>query len=162
LFVFLLDVVQEVAEMVILADRRDVGLFELFNSPEAQAQIPDPSAQETLLRSKLDWDSARHEPHSKCLQFYRKLLALRRDVIVPRIKDMASGQAHFEVVPPLGLDVRWPFAQSGSLQLIANFGRSPLALPNKPEGELLYTTSEAHDPAWKEIPGLASAWFLNA
>jgi len=35
-------------------------------------------------------------------------------------------------------------------------------LHDKPEGELLYTTKKGHDSAWKEIPPLAAAWFLNA
>src|SRR5437764_1347394 len=93
---------------------------------------------------------------------HRNVLQCRREKLVPRIKDIASGQASFEVVAPLALDVRWPFLKSGSLQLLANFDRSPLALRDEPNGELLYTINKGHDSAWKEIPPLAAAWFLNA
>jgi hypothetical protein len=48
------------------------------------------------------------------------------------------------------------------LQLIANFDHSPLALQRDVTGELVYSTSEAHDREWKEMPPLTAAWFLNA
>jgi len=62
----------------------------------------------------------------------------------------------------LGLEVQWPFAKSGSLQLIANFDEKSLALRRELKGELLYSTSEAHDGEWKDIPPVTAAWFLNA
>jgi len=114
------------------------------------------------LRSKLDWESLKREPHRNWLHFYRTLLTCRREKIVGLIKDIAQGRAKFKVLAPDALDVEWPFSKSGSLQLIANFGDTALALRNRPHGELLYATAEEHDPAWKEIPPLAAAWFLNA
>jgi 1,4-alpha-glucan branching enzyme/maltooligosyltrehalose trehalohydrolase len=114
------------------------------------------------LRSKLDWNSVENPPHGNWLQFYRNVLKCRREKLVPRIKDIAPGQSHFEVLTPLGLDVVWPFRKSGSLRLIANFDRNPLVVRNKLEGELLYTTAKAHDPGWKEISPLTAAWFLKA
>ena len=161
-FLFFCDFGPELAVKVTAGRRNEFARFERFSSPEAQKQIPDPNAKETFLRSKLDWNSVRREQHGSWLQFYRNLLKCRREKLVPRIKDIAPGRAQFEVLAPLALDVRWPFTKSGSLQLIANFDGSPLALRNKPEGEPLYTTSEAPDPAWKEMPPLAAAWFLNA
>jgi maltooligosyltrehalose trehalohydrolase len=160
-FLFFCDFRPELAARVTEGRRSEFTRFEQFHSPEAQAQIPDPNSEEPFLGSKLDWNSVERKPHAAWLEFYRNVLECRRERLVPRIKDIAPGEAHFEVLAPLGLDVRWPFRKSGSLQLVANFDRSPLLLRNKPEGELLYTTSAAHDPAWKEIPLLAAAWFLN-
>ena len=96
------------------------------------------------------------------MEFYRNVLKCRRAKIVPLIKDIAPGRATFEILGPDALSVRWPFSKSGSLQLIANFGDTALAPRSRPDGEPLYTTVEKHDPAWKEIPPLAAAWFLNA
>jgi malto-oligosyltrehalose trehalohydrolase len=161
-FLFFCDFGPELAAKVTQGRRSEFAKFEQFSSPEAQAQIPDPNDKETFLRSKLDWDSVGQETHSEWLDFYRNVLQCRREKVIPRIKDIAPGGASFEVLAPLTLDVRWPFRKSGSLQLIANFDRGPLVPRDKPQGELLYATSEAHDPEWKEIPPLTAAWFLNA
>ncbi|MCU1270279.1 MAG: 1,4-alpha-glucan branching protein [Acidobacteriaceae bacterium] len=161
-FLFFCDFGPELASKVTEGRRSEFARFEQFNSPQAQQQIPDPNSKETFLRSKLDWESLKQEPHRNWLHFYRTLLTCRREKIVPLIKDIAPGRAKFEVLAPYALDVQWPLSKSGSLQLIANFGATALALRNRPDGALLYTTVEEHDPAWKEIPPLAAAWFLNA
>jgi hypothetical protein len=82
--------------------------------------------------------------------------------VVPRIKDIAPGRAKFQALSSLGLEVQWPFVKSGSLQLVANFDRKPLPTQAKPHGELLYSTSDALEKEWKELPPLTAAWFLNA
>ena len=161
-FLFFCDFGRELAAKVRDGRRAEFAKFEQFNSPQAQAQIPDPNSEETFLRSKLDWDSVEREPHAKWLRFYRNVLKCRHEKVAPRIKDIVPGRATFEILSPLGLDVRWPFARSGSLQLIANFDGQPLALRHEPNGQLLYTTSDVHDREWKEIPPLAAVWFLNA
>jgi maltooligosyltrehalose trehalohydrolase len=161
-FLFFCDFGPELAAKVTEGRRAEFARFEQFNSPQAQKQIPDPNSKETFLRSKLDWKSLERESHRNWLRFYRTLLTCRRQKIVPLIKDIAPGRARFEVLAPDALDVQWPFSKSGSLQLIANFGDTALAPRNRPDGELLYTTVEEPDPAWKEIPPLAAAWFLNA
>jgi 1,4-alpha-glucan branching enzyme len=160
-FLFFCDFGPELAAKVTEGRRAEFAKFEQFNSPQAQAQIPDPNAEETFIRSKLDWNSITQEPHSKWLEFYRHVLEGRRAKVVPRIKDIAPGRAKFEVLDSLGLDVRWPFQSSGNLQLIANFGRNSLALDRDVKGELLYSTTDVHDREWKEMPPLAAAWFLN-
>ncbi|MGH9514587.1 MAG: malto-oligosyltrehalose trehalohydrolase [Terriglobales bacterium] len=160
-FLFFCDFGPELAAKVTEGRRAEFARFEQFKSPEAKAQIPDPNAKETFLRSKLDWNSIKQEPHSKWLSFYRDVLECRRAKVVPRIKDIAPGGAKFEVLAPLGLDVTWPFRGSGNLHLIANFDRSALALQHDVKGELLYSNSNVHDREWKEMPPLTAAWFLN-
>jgi maltooligosyltrehalose trehalohydrolase len=161
-FLFFCDFGPELAAKVTEGRRAEFARFEQFNSPQAQAQIPDPNAEETFLRSKLGWDSIRQEPHADWLQFYRNVLQCRREKVVPRIKDIAPGQAKFEILGALGLKVQWPFAKAGSLQLIVNFDRNPLALREELKGELLYSTSDVYDKKGKEIPPRSAAWFLNS
>jgi len=43
------------------------------------AQVPDPTAVETFLASRLDWDELAREPHARLLAWHRALLALRRE-----------------------------------------------------------------------------------
>lgn len=161
-FLFFCDFGPDLAAKVTEGRRSEFAGFEQFKSPQAQAQIPDPNATETFTRSKLDWDSITQEPHHNWLEFYRNVLQCRFEKVVPRIKDIAAGRAKFETLGSLGLEVHWPFAKAGSLQLIANFDRKPLAVRRELKGELLYSTNEIHGRKWNEIPPLSASWFLNA
>lgn len=64
------------------------------------SDIPDPQAQETYERSKLKWDERNTGPHAEMLEWYRKLIALRRstpdlldgDLSAVRVRCSESGQ----------------------------------------------------------------------
>jgi maltooligosyltrehalose trehalohydrolase len=161
-FLFFCDFAPDLAEKVTSGRRAEFAKFAYFSSPQAQAQIPDPNAKGTFLRSKLDWNSLEQDGHSGCLKFYQCLLKRRAERVVPRIGDIAPGRAEFEVIDRLGLHVRWPFKKSGSLQLFANFDHKPLAINQKPGGELLYASKRTQDLEWKELPPLTAAWFLSS
>ncbi|MEV4351893.1 malto-oligosyltrehalose trehalohydrolase [Actinoplanes sp. NPDC049596] len=54
----------------------------------AEAEVPDPQDPSTFQRSKLDWDELGKPGHAAILDFYRKLIALRRsraDLSDPRL-----------------------------------------------------------------------------
>ena len=48
-------------------------------------EIPDPQAEETFLRSKLDWEEVQREPHTEMLDWHRSLIELRRRI--PALRD---------------------------------------------------------------------------
>ena len=108
-FLFFCDFAPELAKEVTSGRRSEFAKFAQFSSPQAQAQIPDPNAKETFLRSKLDWNSLKQERHCDRLKFYGNLLKVRSERVVRRISDIAPGRAEFEVIDRLGLYVRWPF-----------------------------------------------------
>ncbi len=59
--------------------REEFRHFRAFQDESSRSSIPDPQAEETFLRSKLDW-SERDRPERKALlALYRAMLALRRD-----------------------------------------------------------------------------------
>ena len=53
-----------------------------------QAAIPDPNSAETFLISKLDWGSLDDAVQAGWLAYYRHLLKLRQETIVPRLHGM--------------------------------------------------------------------------
>ena len=161
-FLFFCDFGPELAEKVRDGRRAEFARFEQFNSPEAQAKIPDANSVQTFLKSKLDWNSIQREPHRDWLQLYRDLLRIRREKIVPLINRITRGNASFKAFATEAIEVRWPLSGRGRLQLIANFGRIPCTVDDQPRGELLYSTAQDFDPKRKEMPALAAAWFLNA
>ena len=161
-FLFFCDFTSELAEKVRNGRRAEFARFEQFRSPEAQAQIPDPNEPATFLASKLDWNCIGQEPYRGWLNFYRKLLKYRSEKIVPRIRDIKPGLAKYDVLGPGAVQVRWAFANGGSLELIGNLGREALVLRNKPQGKLVYATADNYDPASEQVPPHLAAWFLNA
>ncbi len=131
-------------------------------SSEAKPQVPDPNSEETFLRSKLNWDSVEQPPNRAWLEFCRSLLACRRTEIVPRIKAIVPGQASFIILGPCAIRVRWPFVQGGSLELLANLGRTSVHLEEPPPGRLLYSAAENPDlVVTDEMPPLSTVWFLT-
>ena len=61
-------------------------------SPE---QVPDPQSYETFERSKLDWQEVDKQPHSAVLDWYRRLIAVRRRY--PEVGDPRPGSVQVEV-----------------------------------------------------------------
>ena len=44
-----------------------------------RADVPDPQSEQTVERSRLDWDEVRREPHARLFWWYRDLIRLRRE-----------------------------------------------------------------------------------
>jgi malto-oligosyltrehalose trehalohydrolase len=87
------------------------------------AQIPDPQAEQTFLRSKLDWSQPASPPHDEMLAWYRELIALRHaqpDLTDPRL-DVT--QVSYDE------DGRWLVMARGRLIIVASLGGAPLELP---------------------------------
>jgi 1,4-alpha-glucan branching enzyme len=163
-FLFFCDFGPELAAKVSAARRAEFPHFSKsgLSEAEAKSQIPDPNSEETFLRSKLDWASVQQPPHQAWLEFYRSLLACRREEIVPRIRGIGLGRAQFNVLSPCAIRVRWPFVQGGGLELRANFGLTRVNFEEPPQGRLLYSTAENPDAVRSgEIPPLSAAWFLT-
>ena len=134
--------------------------FAQFNSPEAQAWIPDPNSKRSFLVSKLDWASLKQESHKEWLKFYRELLAIRRREIVPRIETIGPGQAVFRILGDRTVFVRWPFVKSGGLNLLANFSSSEIGITEGLQGRVLYgTPANAFDQ--KKMAPLSALWLLD-
>ncbi|HXS53357.1 MAG TPA: malto-oligosyltrehalose trehalohydrolase [Usitatibacter sp.] len=123
-FLFFCDFHGELAGAVRDGRRREFGAFERFRDPAARAAIPDPGAEETFLRSKLDWGEASQGEHAQWLAAYRELLSIRRERIVPHLAGERFG-ARFEMHGSAGLAVDWTLADGARLHLRANFSAAP-------------------------------------
>lgn len=63
-------------EQLIQAVRK--GRKDEFKAFHAQGEAPDPQSEETFERSKLNWESLNHEQQQNMLQYYKKLINLRK------------------------------------------------------------------------------------
>ncbi len=92
--------------------REEFRAFSAFRDPAARERIPDPQAEETFLRSKLDWNEVREERHAVMLRLYREFLHLRRESAVLRNRS----RGNFQILPPLDGIVRLVFGKPGAEQ----------------------------------------------
>jgi len=141
-FRFFCDFGGDLRDAVTQGRRREFGKFARFADPVIQAAIPDPNLEQSFLDSRLDWGSLNDVMRAGWLAYYRKLLELRREVILPRLRGMGGHAAHFEVLVPRGLRVRWRLGDGSTLWLLANLSADRLSAV-APPGESLFATSVA-------------------
>lgn len=138
-FQFFCDFGDDLREAVTQGRRREFGKFARFADSAAQAAIPDPNRVETFLGSRLDWGSLNDGVRADWLAYYRELLKLRRDVIMPRLRGMSGRAAQFEVLAPGGLRVQWRLGDGSTLRLLANCSNDPLNT-TAPAGDRVFAT----------------------
>ncbi|MBV8937963.1 MAG: 4-alpha-glucanotransferase, partial [Alphaproteobacteria bacterium] len=93
--------------------------FPEFQNPAMRDRIPDPQADQTFASAKLQWQDLAREPHSRWLDWHRRLLSVRHAEIMPRLAEIrASGD--YEVLGDGAVLVRWVLGAGGRLTLAAN------------------------------------------
>jgi maltooligosyltrehalose trehalohydrolase len=106
--------------------------FEALSEAAARDRVPDPQADETFRRSKLDWREREHGEHARVLQLYRALLDMRRTDQVLRQSTGADLEAHRGDPDCLIVGRRW-----GDEDRLLCVNLSDRALPNESLRRLL-------------------------
>ncbi|HUI98945.1 MAG TPA: malto-oligosyltrehalose trehalohydrolase [Usitatibacter sp.] len=140
-FLFFCDFHGELAAAVRDGRRREFGAFERFRDPAARAAIPDPGAEETFLRSRLDWSEAGRGEHARWLALYRELLQVRARRIVPHLAGERFA-ARFDTHGSAGLAVDWTLPDGARLHLRANFSEGEARVP-RAAGETIHVAGDA-------------------
>ena len=158
-FLFFCDFGDELRDAVTQGRRREFGKFARFADPATQAAIPDPNLEQTYLASKLDWASLNDEAQASWLAYYRTLLRLRREVVMPRLHGMAGRAGEFEVLAPGGLRVAWRLGDGSTLQLLANLSTATLKT-DAPSGDLVFATCA--EAVQGELSPWSVVWAIEA
>jgi maltooligosyltrehalose trehalohydrolase len=120
-----------------LADRYDRSRREEFaDHGWSTSDIPHPQDPETFVRSKLDWKEAEQDEPAALLDWYRKLIALRRDraeLTDPRLDRVAVRWDS---------DACWLVMSRGGLRVAVNLAadRQEIPLDGTPKAMLLAST----------------------
>ena len=109
-------------------------------------EIPDPLAEQTFRSAVLDWAARKKPPHSQRLALVTRLLAVRREQIIPRLAGgVAPGDARFVGTV---LTAHWPLG-GGELALIANLSADPAPRPRDASGVPIWGDAPpANLPPW--------------
>ena len=122
-FLFFTDFHDELADAVREGRRKEFAKFDAFADPDARARIPDPNARTTfeasVPQSGPDADEWR--------AFYRDLLALRRERVVPHLAGAVSVGA--QVLGAAAVVARWRLGDGTTLGVAIDLGDEPATLP---------------------------------
>ncbi len=128
-FLYFTDHHAELGRLVTEGRRAEFAGFTAFSG----AQVPDPQARETFLRSKLRWGECAQPPHAGVLRLYHDLLELRRRL--PALRERA--RASFDVAAvgesALALRRRGPAPEDTLLVVVNLRGALRLDLAARPE-----------------------------
>ncbi|HUQ29823.1 MAG TPA: malto-oligosyltrehalose trehalohydrolase [Usitatibacter sp.] len=153
-FLFFCDFHGDLARAVREGRRKEFAAFAKFSSPEAREKIPDPTAESTFNASKIDWGHV----DTEWLAFFRAMLALRREFIVPRLAGKHRG-VRFEAKGKRGVAVDWTFGDGSVLHLRANFSSDAEPALAPARGAIIH--SEGDCSAQDGMPAWGGIWTLE-
>ncbi len=146
-FLFFCDFGPDLAAAVTRGRRDEFGRFERMRDPAVRDSIPDPNAVSTFAASKLDWSETASARGREWLAFYRELIAVRRDHVVPRLGATARGGT-FDIADARVLHAEWTLVDGSRLHIAVNFSSQPAQRAPLP-GDVLYAVgADARSGAW--------------
>jgi malto-oligosyltrehalose trehalohydrolase len=143
-FAFFCDFGAELAQAVREGRRKEFAKFAQFRSEAMRERIPDPQAEVTFTRSKLDWTQLDTTPHSAILQWYRAALAARRAHIQPLLAGLTGKHAHYTTLGEGVVAVSWE-TSVGTLLLAANLTSNATGGFPHDAGELIWQAGDSAD-----------------
>lgn len=164
-FQYFCDFKGDLARAVTEGRREEFARFERFSDRSTRVRIPDPNDPATFVRSRLDWERLLESGHARRRKFYKLLLRLRRERIVPRLRGIRGEVATFRVLDDKGIFANWRLGDGARLSLLANPTPVPLPLQDfePPPGEPLYAQPDEFvtELAAHRLPPWGVAYFLE-
>ena len=141
-FYFFCDLNQELSNSIREGRIKEFSRFPEFSDKKTLEQIPDPTAESTFLKSKLSWEELNKQKHQEILNFYKLLIAIRKQNVVPLINKINSRET--KVLTNQAFCVTW-ITDNSRLILFANFGNLPVGLDSdiKEENIIAISNPEA-------------------
>ena len=98
-------------------------------------EIPDPQAPETFLRSKLRWEESSKGNHAEMLDWYRRLIVLRREESALTQTELRHLQVSFDETQ------KWLRMKRDAIEIVFNAGASEVKLPIAPRCEIVLASA---------------------
>ncbi|HET9448626.1 MAG TPA: malto-oligosyltrehalose trehalohydrolase [Steroidobacteraceae bacterium] len=152
----------ELAAAIREGRRKEFAGFPEFSSATARERIPDPNDPITFERARLAWSELEAATHSECLEWYRMLLTLRREMLQPLFRTRST-KAGFAFEGATGLRVCWEFEQRVQLSLLANLGAQASIRASRPEGQIILAEGAKVEDSTRtiELGPWAVVWCLG-
>ena len=160
-FLFFTDHSEALGHLVTAGRRREFAGFAAFSDEAARERIPDPQAEATFQRSRLDWAEAGEPAPARVRELYRALLRLRRELGLGRLERggydvrVAGSALVLDATPPGGervlLIVRLGGNVAGGDGADAEVEAAEVRCP-VPSGAAWRVRLSTEDPAFVEEP----------
>jgi malto-oligosyltrehalose trehalohydrolase len=138
-FPYFCDFQPDLARAVREGRKREFAKFAKFSSAEHVERIPDPTDPKTVALARLDWSQLANPEHAKWLDHYRRLLAIRKRDIVPRIPEIRSGTC-IKLEANGAFAVDWLLNKGDILHLIANLTDHTVPVVGRAAGRMIFST----------------------
>jgi len=148
----------ELADQIRKGRRDEFASFPEFKDPGQRDRIPDPLAKDTFLSAKLDWPQARQGVHAEWMDWYKRLLAVRRGRIVPIIDRVGAFAGSYRVLGKSAVLVCWRIEPARVLVLAANLSNAPVQRWRHLDGDMLW--HEGPEPTESTLGPWSVTWFI--
>lgn len=149
-FLYFTDHKEELAKAVCDGRRAEFAKFAKFSDPETKEKIPDPNAINTFLQSRIDFPIENKEEseyiseRDQWWDFYRQLLALRQQEIIPHLPGARS--IGTTVIANRAVCAQWTLGNGVDLRIYINLSRSSVVVnPSWSDGNVLFSHHISED-----------------
>jgi malto-oligosyltrehalose trehalohydrolase len=153
-FPYFCDFDEDLNEKVRKGRREELSRLPGFDADD----LLDPTAMSTFEAAKLDWSKLAGPNASEMLAFYKSLLALRHERIVPLLNGVAEGSGSFRQQGSVTA-VEWVLKDGVTLRLLANLSDAPARFSPPTSTERIFslgsTTDDTLSP-WAVISSVRS------
>jgi maltooligosyltrehalose trehalohydrolase len=137
-FPFFCDFPGELGELVREGRREEFAGFPEFADPKQRQKIPDPGSEQTFRSGKLDWQELSQADHAQWLNWYKSILQVRREQIMPLINQIGGHAAQYRVLGRNAILTCWKVGGSQELTLQANLSDGILEAVLTEDGRTLW------------------------
>lgn len=142
-FPFFCDYHGELSEAVRKGRCEQLSKLDPAPSADELRRAPDPQAESTLRSAQLKWDEVSQEPHADWLAWYRRLIAVRRERVVPMLAGLTETCGQYAVVGPGVFTVTWKLRDGARLHLAANLSKNPRDQVGSAPGDVIWQEGSA-------------------
>jgi maltooligosyltrehalose trehalohydrolase len=138
-FFYFADFKGELAQAIKQGRKAEAEKFGGMPEGKTAEDLPDPGAEDTFQRSKLDWSRLASPDGRRQADFVRELIRLRQTHIAPLLAGPDAGEPHILPAEDGILAIDWRFHKA-TLGIRANFSREEKPWPTM-EGETVFVLS---------------------
>lgn len=124
-FYFFADFHGELGEAICEGRRNEFNRWRSFQGVENRQRIPNPNKLETFSNTKLDWQASMRSKGQQRLDLVKQLINIRRQEIMPKIKNMRNHYGCKQLSAERDLHVIWQLGDGSCLSLTANLSEMP-------------------------------------
>jgi malto-oligosyltrehalose trehalohydrolase len=162
-FHFFCDFEPALAERVRTGRRAEFAEFFAAADRDPAGAPPDATDPEAFLRSVLRWDDLAKPAHAERLAFYRRLLAIRRERLFPRLAGARGLEWRLLGDIRRVVCARWRLGDGATWALLANLDSRPARrIADHSQGEILFSTDPALGAGSVDLPPWHVTWRLAA